>query len=79
MTQERDKLAKLLFPEGGGAELLNFKLFRGQGEAVSASLVRDEIHTAMVQAWVTNQAETRTDFPRSGRARVNVAEMVERL
>ena len=79
MTQERDKLATLLFPEGGGVELINFKLHRSSGDAVSEQFVRDEIHSAFVQAWVTKQARTVSEFDRSGASKVNVAEMVERI
>ncbi|WP_426036547.1 hypothetical protein [Brevundimonas sp. DC300-4] len=79
MTQERDKLATLLFPEGGGAELMNFKLHRSSGEAVSEQFIRDEIHSALTQAWVTRQAKTTNQFRRSGATSVNIAEMVERI
>lgn len=79
MAQERDKLASLLFPEGGGAKLVNFKLLRVGGDAVSEAFVRDEVHSALVQAWVTKKADTRTEFPRSSATRVNVQEMVARI
>ncbi len=79
MAQERDKLESLLFPREGGAQLVNFKLHRSAGDAVSEAFVRDEIHSALVQAWVTGQARTESDFPRSTAQPVDVRAMVARL
>lgn len=78
MTQERDKLAMLLFPEGG-SKLLNFKLHRSSGEDVSEQFIRDEIHSAFTQAWVTKQARTTDQFIRSDAAPVDIIGMVERI
>ena len=79
MAHEHDKLASLLFPKGGGSELLNFKLLRTAGDPVPESFVRDEVHSALMQAWVTKRADTRSEFPRFTGARVNVADIVSRL
>lgn len=79
MAQEHDRLASLLFPEGGGSKLVNFKLFRGQRDAVSEEAIKNEIHSAFVQAWVTKTARTVTELPRSEGRKVNVVEMVKNL
>lgn len=76
---EHDKLASLLFPKGEGETLSNFKLLRMNGDVVSPAFVREQVHSALVQAWVSKRADTRFDFPPSGAKTIDVAEMVERL
>lgn len=79
MAQEHDRLASLLFPEGGGSELVNFKLFRSRRDAVSVEDVRDEIHGALLQAWVAKTICGVTEVPRTEGKKVNVAELAKNL
>lgn len=79
MTLEHDKLTSLLFPAGEGMKLANFKLFRSAGNPVSESHIRQEIHSALFQAWVSKTAKPVHEFPLSDAPKVNVAEMLERI
>ena len=78
MAQEHDKMSSLLFSDEQG-ELGNFKLLRTAGEAVPAQFVREQLHSAMFQAWKAKTAETRADFRRSDATPVDIAGMVATL
>lgn len=73
---EHDNLASLLFPDGESDTLSNFKLLRGPGPAVSPSFVRDQVYSALHQAWVAKTAPKHSTFPASGVVPRTVEEML---
>lgn len=79
MAQEHDRLTSLLFPKGSDSKLVNFKLFRSRRDAVSEEAVRDEIHGALLQAWVMKTVTPVHTVPLTEGKKVNVAELAKNL
>jgi hypothetical protein len=76
VAKEKDGLDALLF--GDGAELVDFKCFRGDREDVTEADIKEQIHSAFMQKRMDRAVISGTP-PRPGVPTINVRKFVADL